>query len=193
MVVANSYIMGGVQKVPIDVLKLLNPTVFLQQAADATGGVYMQPDAPAGMLQYLMMAFLPDHVARKYLILPTKADVDFRAACFCHKRVMDIGFVCSVCLSSMSLSFPILLSWRLLPHALFDEGISVLIHVMFAVFCEPPINALCMTCGVKLDLSSLQNAGKPVVLKKKKKKKAAGGSLPASGVASAADSPAPSV
>lgn len=26
--------------------------------------------------------------------------MDFRAACFCHKRVVDIGFVCSICLSS---------------------------------------------------------------------------------------------
>jgi transcription initiation factor TFIIH subunit 3 len=25
--------------------------------------------------------------------------VDFRAACFCHRNVVDTGFVCSVCLS----------------------------------------------------------------------------------------------
>lgn len=47
------------------------------------------------------MGFLPDQTSRKHLILPTQVNVDFRAACFCHKRVVDIGFVCSICLSSM--------------------------------------------------------------------------------------------
>lgn len=31
---------------------------------------------------------------------PGKTGVDFRAACFCHRKVVDLGFVCSVCLSS---------------------------------------------------------------------------------------------
>jgi transcription initiation factor TFIIH subunit 3 len=48
-----------------------------------------------------MMAFLPDVTARKSLIVPSAGGVDFRAACFCHRKVVDIGFVCSVCLSSM--------------------------------------------------------------------------------------------
>lgn len=33
---------------------------------------------------------------------PTAVGVDFRAACFCHRRVVDVGFVCSICLSSES-------------------------------------------------------------------------------------------
>jgi transcription initiation factor TFIIH subunit 3 len=34
------------------------------------------------------------------LLLRAAADeVDFRAACFCHRRVVDQGFVCSICLS----------------------------------------------------------------------------------------------
>ena len=28
-----------------------------------------------------------------------KFQVDYRAACFCHRQLIDIGFVCSVCLS----------------------------------------------------------------------------------------------
>ncbi|KAJ6184502.1 hypothetical protein N7519_005803 [Penicillium mononematosum] len=51
------------------------------------------------LLQYLMMAFLPDQRSRRHLVLPTRVDVDFRAACFCHRRVVDVGFVCSICLS----------------------------------------------------------------------------------------------
>ncbi|KAK2610131.1 hypothetical protein N8I77_003585 [Diaporthe amygdali] len=33
------------------------------------------------------------------LVSPSTASVDFRAACFCHRRVIDTGFVCSICLS----------------------------------------------------------------------------------------------
>jgi transcription initiation factor TFIIH subunit 3 len=89
-------------RIPIDILKLAGDTVFLQQASDATKGIYMQLRSPQGLLQYLMMAFLPDQMSRKHLIAPTQEVVDFRAACFCHRRVVDVGFVCSICLSSMS-------------------------------------------------------------------------------------------
>lgn len=91
--------------IPIDILKLAGDTVFLQQAADATGGIYMAPTGEhiGGLLQYLMMAYLPDQEARKCLVLPGEGEaVDFRAACFCHRRVVDVGFVCSICLSSES-------------------------------------------------------------------------------------------
>jgi transcription initiation factor TFIIH subunit 3 len=88
--------------IPIDILKLAGDTVFLQQASDATKGIFMQPRNPQGLLQYLMIAFLPDQMARKHLIAPMQEVVDFRAACFCHRRVVDVGFVCSICLSSTS-------------------------------------------------------------------------------------------
>jgi len=92
-------------RIPIDILKLAGDTVFLQQASDATKGIYMQVRNPRGLLQYLMMAFLPDQMCRKYLVSPTQEVVDFRAACFCHRRVVDVGFVCSICLSSKLLSY----------------------------------------------------------------------------------------
>jgi transcription initiation factor TFIIH subunit 3 len=88
-------------RIPIDILKLAGDTVFLQQASDATKGIYMQLRNPLGLLQYLMMAFLPDQTSRKHLVAPTQEVVDFRAACFCHRKVVDVGFVCSICLSSM--------------------------------------------------------------------------------------------
>lgn len=87
-------------RIPIDILKLAGDTVFLQQASDATKGIYMQLRNPEGILQCLMMAFLPDQTSRKHLVAPTQEVVDFRAACFCHRRVVDVGFVCSICLSS---------------------------------------------------------------------------------------------
>lgn len=98
--VMNSIFAAQRKRIPIDILKLAGDTVLLQQASDATGGVYMKPDRPEGLLQYLMMAFLPDTTARRSLIMPSAGGVDFRAACFCHRKVVDIGYVCSVCLSS---------------------------------------------------------------------------------------------
>lgn len=87
--------------IPIDVCKLYGEeTAFLQQASNITGGVYVRVEDPQALLEYLMMAFLPDIYSRNYVNLPTQDGVDFRAACFCHKKIVDIGFVCSVCLSS---------------------------------------------------------------------------------------------
>lgn len=145
-------------RIPIDILKLAGDTVFLQQASDATGGVYIAPsfqaaaaggDPPSipGLLQFLMMVFLPDATARRSLVPPSVGAVDFRAACFCHRRVVDIGFVCSVCLS---------------------------------IFCEPPMvegggGAACLTCGSPLELSKAVTAAPAVIPRRKKKKKRAPG------------------
>ncbi|GJJ75542.1 transcription initiation factor TFIIH subunit 3 [Entomortierella parvispora] len=86
--------------IPIDVCKIWGEdAVFLQQAAHITEGIYMRPSDPAGLLQVLMFSFLPDMFSRNYLYLPGQDQVDFRAACFCHKKIVDIGYVCSVCLS----------------------------------------------------------------------------------------------
>ncbi|KAL3464250.1 TFIIH subunit Tfb4/p34 [Aspergillus heterothallicus] len=123
-------------RIPIDVCKLSGDAVFLQQASDATKGIYMSLSEPRGLLQYLMMAFLPDQRSRKHLVLPTRVDVDFRAACFCHRRVVDVGFVCSICLS---------------------------------IFCEPPENGDCLTCGTPLDMGAY--GAKPALIARKKKKK----------------------
>ncbi|PPJ57534.1 hypothetical protein CBER1_06246 [Cercospora berteroae] len=84
--------------IPIDILKISGDTIFLQQAADATGGIYLSlstPELRAGLLQFLMQAYLPDLAARRHLILPGEGDsgVDFRAACFCHRRIVDIGYL----------------------------------------------------------------------------------------------------
>ena len=103
--VMNSIFAAQRLQIPVDVLKLAGTTTFLQQASDATEGIYLEPEAGdikggAGLLQYLMMGLLPDATSRQYLNLPGKTDVDFRAACFCHRKVVDIGYVCSVCLSS---------------------------------------------------------------------------------------------
>ncbi|XP_067007136.1 general transcription factor IIH subunit 3 isoform X4 [Anabrus simplex] len=43
--------------------------------------------------------FLPEPTIRSKLVLPPPVEVDYRAACFCHRQLIDIGYVCSVCLS----------------------------------------------------------------------------------------------
>ena len=88
--------------IPIDVLKLAGSAGFLQQASDATGGAYVEQAGGGGraaLLQALLQAYVADATARRALVVAAAAAVDFRAACFCHRRVVDLGFVCSVCLS----------------------------------------------------------------------------------------------
>ena len=50
----------------------------------------------------LQWTFLPDQVARSKMSMPPRSQVDYRAACFCHRQLIDRGYVCSVCLSSKS-------------------------------------------------------------------------------------------
>jgi transcription initiation factor TFIIH subunit 3 len=86
--------------VPIDACLLgAAESPFLQQAASLTGGVYLRPARPAALLQYLLSVFAADAGSRSALALPQPRGVDFRASCFCHKRPVDVGYVCSVCLS----------------------------------------------------------------------------------------------
>lgn len=41
----------------------------------------------------------PNASVADLLVAPSADLVDFRAACFCHRKVVDTGFVCSICLS----------------------------------------------------------------------------------------------
>lgn len=61
---------------------------------------------PHGLIQYLLGAYSVDPDLRPHVNLSTQRDVDFRAACFITKKVVDIGFVCSVCLCIMSIILP---------------------------------------------------------------------------------------
>ncbi|GAB7346781.1 hypothetical protein MBLNU459_g1881t1 [Dothideomycetes sp. NU459] len=136
--------------IPIDILTLspFSKPEFLQQAADATGGIFTslgEGDKYAGILQVLMMAYLPDQSARRYLVQAGEEEgVDFRAACFCHGRIVDLGWVCSICLS---------------------------------IFCEPLSDNTCLTCGSYLTLANYGQNPIVVPRKKKKKKKLPGGGI----------------
>lgn len=151
--------------IPIDVLKLAGSTGFLQQASDATGGVYVdmsgssaqeQRLSSAAMLQSLMLAYLADSTARRSLVVARADEVDFRAACFCHQRVVDLAYVCSVCLS---------------------------------IFCDPLPDGVCLTCATRLELPPGYGVRPAVVPRRKAKKKRRGGG--ASGVSTPAEGGTP--
>ncbi|XP_074263575.1 general transcription and DNA repair factor IIH subunit TFB4 [Silene latifolia] len=74
-------------------------SAFLQQASYITGGVYLKPQLLDGLFQYLSTVFATDLHSRNFIQLPKPVGVDFRASCFCHKSTIDMGFICSVCLS----------------------------------------------------------------------------------------------
>ncbi|KAL3730139.1 hypothetical protein ACJRO7_027183 [Eucalyptus globulus] len=74
-------------------------SAFLQQASYITGGVYLKPQLLEGTFQYLSTVFGTDLHSRGFLQLPKSVGVDFRASCFCHKKTIDMGYICSVCLS----------------------------------------------------------------------------------------------
>ncbi|KAK9162218.1 hypothetical protein Syun_003120 [Stephania yunnanensis] len=86
--------------VPIDSCVIgAQHSAFLQQASYITGGVYLKPPMLDGLFQYLSTIFATDLHSRSFLQLPKPVGVDFRASCFCHKKTIDMGYICSVCLS----------------------------------------------------------------------------------------------
>ncbi|EST10149.1 TFIIH subunit Tfb4/p34 [Kalmanozyma brasiliensis GHG001] len=114
--------------ITIDVCKLFgSDTVFLQQASYLTSGTYFRladdqdergsksngaTDMRSSLVQTLMTTYLPSRSMRGVMNLPTLEEIDFRAACFCHRRIVDIGYICSVCLSLFCQPRPFCLTCR---------------------------------------------------------------------------------
>lgn len=102
--IMNSIFAAQKMRVSIDVAKLgSGDSPYLQQAADATNGVYLHIKEPQGLIQTLSTAFFIEPSLRLLVILPTLSNVNYKASCFITGKAVDIGFVCSVCLCIMSL------------------------------------------------------------------------------------------
>lgn len=102
--IMNSIFAAQKMKVPIDVAKLgSDDSPYLQQAADATDGVYLHIKEPQGLMQVLSTAYFIDPALRSVIILPTNSNVNYKASCFITGKAVDIGYVCSVCLCIMSM------------------------------------------------------------------------------------------
>ncbi|EGV61560.1 transcription factor Tfb4 [Yamadazyma tenuis ATCC 10573] len=90
-------------KVAIDIAKLgRKDSSYLQQAADATNGVYLHIEKPLGLIQVLCTAYFIEPSIRPLMILPTNSNVNYKASCFITGKSVEIGYVCSVCLCIMS-------------------------------------------------------------------------------------------
>jgi transcription initiation factor TFIIH subunit 3 len=72
---------------------------ILQQGCETTGGLYITIPNITAFLEYLLWILLPDLKTREKLVLPERKALGFKAACFCHRSMVDIAYVCSVCLS----------------------------------------------------------------------------------------------
>lgn len=150
--------------VAIDVLALRGAATFLQQAAYITRGTFLSPPPASaaephinalhtqGLLAYLMLGFSAASArdVANALVAPSADAVDFRAACFCHRRVVDTGFVCSICLS------------------IFCEVPEVPAGAPTTNASGHPTSE-CLTCGSQLRLGSY--GAKPAVVPRPKKKK----------------------
>ncbi len=91
------------QRIKIDVISLTegDDSVLLRQAASITSGYFLSITTDQPLLPLLFSLSLGSrmHQSESLLALSKQGGADFRGACFCHGKVIDMGFVCSVCLS----------------------------------------------------------------------------------------------
>merc|ERR1711990_139519 len=84
-----------------------NANAALQQVCSVTSGIYSQVGDPSMLLQMLLVYHLADDKTREKLSVIPQKDVDSRGTCFTSNKPVDIGYVCSVCLSVFSSFTPI--------------------------------------------------------------------------------------
>ncbi|KAI1302334.1 General transcription factor IIH subunit 3 [Halotydeus destructor] len=72
---------------------------ILQQGSEITEGLYIAIPNVTAFLEYLLWILLPDKDIRDKMVLPQQKSLGFKAACFCHRSLVDVAYVCSVCLS----------------------------------------------------------------------------------------------
>lgn len=113
--------------------------VLLKQAASITSGYYIKIDSPSEIVTVLLN-FPPELSSSAQAVLnrPKQEIVDFRGSCFCHGKVVDLGFVCSVCLSGKKRKFIIF-------------KINLLFN--FLVFCS--FSPFCKVCKTKFNFSQV--------------------------------------
>ena len=91
--------------IKINVLDLMNANemnVLLKQAASITSGYYMSIKSASEIIPVLLNfpSEFPS-ASQSVLNCPKQEIIDFRGSCFCHGKVVDFGYVCSVCLSGI--------------------------------------------------------------------------------------------
>lgn len=88
------------KEIPIDVLRVgENEAPLLQQAAFLTGGIFQTTACASDSIHILLAYCASSQSLRACITRPDDGEIDFRASCYCHRRSVDQGHVCSVCLS----------------------------------------------------------------------------------------------
>ncbi|KAK8754412.1 hypothetical protein OTU49_016089, partial [Cherax quadricarinatus] len=103
----NTYLTAQKISTPIDVCVVGNDCGLLQQGADISGGYYHCIQEVSELLQCLILMYQADVGTRKKLNVPPMDSVDYRAACFCHRTLVEMGNVCSNCLSVYCKAVPL--------------------------------------------------------------------------------------
>jgi transcription factor TFB4 len=78
------------------------PAPMLEQLADVTDGFYLQISVDAAESQLpvtLALLCAVDAHTRSFMAVPKPGSVGYKSSCVCHSKPIDIGFVCSRCLS----------------------------------------------------------------------------------------------
>jgi len=100
----NVYLTAQKIGVPIDVCCIGKDCGLLQQGADITGGYYHKVTQIESLLQQMVLLF---DTGSSMLARPPPDTVDYRAACFCHRAVVNMAHVCSNCLSVYCKAVPL--------------------------------------------------------------------------------------
>lgn len=78
-------------------------STFLEQTCDLTNGVYVNPSEPTqpngGLMGIFTTTFLCPNKIRPGIVLPMSKKVDFRSRCFQTGKLVDVAYVCNLCLS----------------------------------------------------------------------------------------------
>lgn len=73
---------------------------FLTQLSQKTNGLYLPspPKINKSLIEYFINAFIINVESRKQFKLPYPNIAHYEAVCFCHKRHINFGYICSSCL-----------------------------------------------------------------------------------------------
>ena len=72
---------------------------ILEQAANMTNGLHRKLQKDGELGQHLLTFSSWSQTCRHSLLPGKQCGVDFKTFCFCHKKTLQRGFVCSACLS----------------------------------------------------------------------------------------------
>ncbi|KAF7636890.1 hypothetical protein Mgra_00003629 [Meloidogyne graminicola] len=81
----------------VNAVSLNGNVPILQQACDITNGIHVTLDNVKLLTQTILSECIT--ISNNSLFIRPQLDIDYRAVCHCHNKLLSIGWVCSVCLS----------------------------------------------------------------------------------------------